>query len=268
MVGVPGQDEAMRRTDHTIVEAEKFKAAVEDPQGRLPQIINMVGDAGPGGEDMHFQNVEGTNLTNLADLFTQFATVNRPQIRSGLTDDDFFLLTSHIDAGLKLKIEKGLYVDLERLLPQDKGGPFDPMSSPEEDRLEWVRHEGGTFLEPARKVSRITSFRRWEQAFRSYATIFCGKNPSRSREIWQYISIINTAANSYTWDNVYSYDVVFRQLMEFNPARSWAVTYNQMWNLSMKDPLQKFTPKYGSGGNKVATSPPPGKKPGYCWSFN
>ena len=27
--------------------------------------------------------------------------------------------------------------------------------------------------------------------------------------------------------------------MAFNPQRSWAVTYNQMWNLSMKEPLTK-----------------------------
>ena len=27
--------------------------------------------------------------------------------------------------------------------------------------------------------------------------------------------------------------------MAFNPHRSWAVTYNQMWNLSMKDPLPR-----------------------------
>ena len=27
--------------------------------------------------------------------------------------------------------------------------------------------------------------------------------------------------------------------MAFNPQRIWAITYNQMWNLSMKDPLPK-----------------------------
>ena len=37
-------------------------------------------------------------------------------IGSGLTDDDFFHLTCHIDANLKTKIEKGQYVDLDKLL--------------------------------------------------------------------------------------------------------------------------------------------------------
>ena len=27
--------------------------------------------------------------------------------------------------------------------------------------------------------------------------------------------------------------------MAFNPNHSWAVTYNQMWNLSMRDPIPK-----------------------------
>ena len=63
--------------------------------------------------------------------------------------------------------------------------------------------------------------------------------PQRSREIWQYVSVINTAAASYSWENVANYDYTFRHLMEFNPSRSWATTYNQMWNLSMRDPLPR-----------------------------
>ena len=82
-------------------------------------------------------------------------------------------------------------------------------------------------------------FRHWEQAFRAYATIYWGANPKRSKEIWQYITVINTAATLYSLENVYNYDIMFRHLMAFNPQCSWAVTYNQMWNLSMKDPLPK-----------------------------
>ena len=93
------------------------------------------------------------------------------------------------------------------------------------------------FLVPARKESRINSSRRWEQAFRLYASIYCDKNPFRAKEIWQYISVIQTASTAYVWENVYGYDIVFRQLMAFNPNRSWAVMYNQMWNLSMREPI-------------------------------
>ena len=59
--------------------------------------------------------------------------------------------------------------------------------------MEWVQRDGSMFLVPARKESRINSFRRWEQAFRLYASIYCDKNPFRAKEIWQYISVIQTA---------------------------------------------------------------------------
>ena len=143
------------------------------------------------------------------------------------------------------------------------------------------------FLAPARKENKINGFRKWEQAFRIYATIYCGANPQRAREVWQYISIINTAVSAYISENVYHYNIVFRQLMEFNPARSWAVTYTQMWNLSMKDPLPRNFGKgsfhqgggsnfknlgssHAGGSNNTGNS---GNKQGrrksdYCWSFN
>ena len=142
--------------------------------------------------------------------------------------------------------------------------------------MQWIQNEYGTYLVPAKKSNRINSFRRWEQAFRIYATIYCGENPNRSREIWQYISVINTAASTYIWDNVYNYDIIFRQLMEFNPARSWAVTYTQMWNLSMKQTLSNTAPNYGKSvntGSGMLIQNGNGKsgrriKNDYCWSFN
>ena len=75
------------------------------------------------------------------------------------------------------------------------------------------------------------------------------------------------------WENVYSYDIVFRQLMEFNLVRSWVVTYNQMWNLSMREPLTNKSAKNfsggGSGGGENHSQVPRGKKKSdYCWSFN
>ena len=39
--------------------------------------------------------------------------------------------------------------------------------------------------------------------------------------------------------------------MQFNPGRSWAVTYTHMWNLSMRTPLpsRNTFPTSSSGGN-------------------
>ena len=151
--------------------------------------------------------------------------------------------------------------------------------------MEWIHQDGKTFLAPVvSKVGKITNVNKWDQAFRIYATIYCGANPSRSKEIWQYVSIIHTAANSFIWDNVASYDYTFHHLMEFNPQRSWATTYTQMWNLTMREPLTKnnFVRTTGSPGfsaqgggvNLVGfNSGQSGHKnnrpkSNYCWSFN
>ena len=110
--------------------------------------------------------------------------------------------------------------------------------------------------------------------------IYCGANPHRSKEIWQYITVINTAASSYLWDNIYNYDITFRHLMAFNPSRSWVVTYNQMWNLSMRDPIPRSNgqrnsniPFYSNSSNSASkpsgSSSSGGKrKSDYCWNFN
>ena len=154
----------------------------------------------------------------------------------GLTDDNFFHLTCHIDSGLQQKIEQGAFVDLDKLLPKDKTLDFSQSYS-NETKLEWVQREG--------------------------------------REIWQYISVINTASMHFNWDNVYHYNVIFRQVMEFNPSRSWAVTYNQMWNLSITNPIStrrgNFTNQLSNQSQNGATSSGNKfnrKKNDYCWSFN
>ena len=48
-----------------------------------------------------------------------------------------------VNTNLIHKIEKGEFVELEKLLPKDKLGRSD------ESRLEWVQRDGGTFLVPA-----------------------------------------------------------------------------------------------------------------------
>ena len=234
---IPELEQARIKTGKTIIEAEKFWAAIEPP---------------------------GTDLNHL------------PNIGSGVSDDDFFHLTCHIEPSLIHKIEKGEFVELEKLVPKEKL----ENKNPEESRLEWVQRDGGMFLVPTQKDNKINSFRHWEQAFRAYAIIYCGANPHRAKEIWQYITVINTAASSYVWDNVYNYDNTFRHLMALNPHRSWVVTYNQMWNLSMKDPIPKsssnskgFVSHQSSNGNRnnnYSNNNVQGRrnKSDYCWNFN
>ena len=124
-----------------------------------------------------------------------------------------------------------------------------------------------------------------------YTSTYCVANPNRSKEVWQYIDDINTASSSFLWENVYNYDITFRDLMEFNPQRSLVVTYNKMWNLGMKDSSSN-KPSFSRGGrnnnsfnfnrnpsmgsnnnNNTSNSTTPvsnalRRKPDYCWSFN
>ena len=250
--------------EHAIVETEKFKASVEVPPGRD-----------------NFDQFKDKEMDSEYNSLERRSSYEQDQSRhvfgNGLSDDDFFHITCHIDSNLKGKIERGEFVDLDKLLPKENSFQGRLNATNNETKLEWVQSEGSTYLVPASRTSRINCFRRWEQAFRMYATIYCTKNPNRAREIWQYVSIINTALMSFNWDNVYNYDIVFRQLMEFNPARIWAVTYNQMWNLSMTTPLnsQGQAGRKSMGSNNFSFSSGSNQKQNnskrkidYCWSFN
>ena len=155
-------------------------------------------------------------------------------------DDQFFHLTCHVDPQLAAKIERGEFIDLEKIMPKNNliGGTTGVQ------HMELVNKDGNMYFSPvADKGSKITGIRKWEQAFRIYAVIYSRANPHRSSEIWQYVHVINTAASSYIWDNVSQYDVVFRQLMGAHPERNWSNIYNHMWNLTMRDPINK------GGGN-------------------
>ena len=269
-VTVPGQEEARQKVDRTVLEAERFKATINNPPGMSREFVSNT------------------------DEDTISVQLNNSESEISKSDDDFMHLTCHVDPLLVSKIEKGEFVELERLLPKDRYTGARPSS---EQKLEWVRTDEGTYLVPSNdKTSKINSFRKWEQAFRVYATIYCGANPVRSKEIWQYVSVISTAASSFIWDNVANYDYTFRQLMAFNPKRSWAITYHHMWSLAMKDPIPKgHIPRnvnyFGGGGStKIDRSPNTSnssnksnsnsnggqnnnlkkwtKSPTYCWSFN
>ena len=257
-VVIPGLEEARNKTQRSILEAEKFRAKIASPPG----IANMVVDNGMMGDNLLINSNNDDNRIN----------VQNQVVGRGISDDDFFHLTCHVEPNLQQKIERGEFVDLDKLLPKNKVGAGGVPTN--EDRFEWVNRDGETFLVPATsKDSKITGIKKWEQAFRVYATIYCGANPNRSREIWQYVSVIHTAASTFLWDNVAQYDYTFRHLMAFNPLRSWALTYNQMWNICMKDPISRAgNGQFGGGSTNYTQNKSFGqgssKKPSYCWAFN
>ena len=198
------EDVAREVTDRIILESEKFKAQLVAPKG-MPSRIDS--------------NIE--------------------LLRKLDNDDDFFHTSCHIETTLKLKIEQGEFVDLDKLLPIDKGAGG--VSMAQDNRLGLVYEDGEAFLAPAKKVNKINSFRKWDTAFRVYSTIYSEANPHRASELLQYVQVIHLAASNNPWDNVAFYDFTFRQLMASKPWRSWAKTYTQGWNLAFTNTSKPFS---------------------------
>ena len=217
-------DEAKHHADHLILNAEKFRASVAaPPSGRL--------------------DVQGNNSNQQEEPIN----VNDPRLDQILSfirdnhDEEFYQITCHVDSKLKTKIQQGEFVELETLIPRNRGQILK-----EDDRLQQYVTKGGfMYWTLPEKNNKITNVRKWEQAFRVFAAIYCQANPSRSVEIWQYVHTINSAAVSFAWENVYYYDITFRQMMSERPKHSWAKMYSQLWHVAMCDPL----PKSSSGAN-------------------
>ena len=235
------REEAAREvTDRIILESEKFKAQLVAPKGMPSRIDSSI-----------------------------------ELLRKLDNDDDFFHTSCHIEPALKLKIEQGEFVDLDKLLPIDKGAGGVSMN--QDNRLGLVYEDGEAFLAPAKKVNKINSFRKWDTAFRVFSTIYSEANPHRASELLQYVQVIHLAASNNPWDNVAFYDFTFRQLMASKPWRSWAKTYTQGWNLAFTNTGRGVSNGNYSNSNASSSSNRGGKVPSKgsgnwkddcCWKYN
>ena len=245
------ENTARRISEEAILQAERFKAQIQPPTG------------------MTFSNPIKHCNNNEDDLRSKWEVENQRYLRYLESDDDeFFHTTCHIDESIRKKIEKGEFVELEKLL--QKRTHFEP----QEKRLQLVSRDGESyFVPPVDKETKIDSVKKWETAFRVYITIYCSANPQRSGEVLQYVDVIHRAAKIFSWDNVARYDYVFRQLMAAKPHRSWAKTYTQMWNLTLNEPIKKFNDQ-GSNNNNNSHNTYRGSNgqkkriEGCCWRFN
>ena len=115
-----------------MLQTEKFKAAIEKPPGVHfdPFSIDAQGFHMPQQRVQQvpvFKQQEPNKTMNGYEKFYQqtnpveYSQSGFRQIigSGGLSDNDFFHLTCHIDPLLKRKIENGEYVDLDKLLPKD-----------------------------------------------------------------------------------------------------------------------------------------------------
>ena len=145
-------------------------------------------------------------------------------------DNDYQMVDTHVDENLKKKILNFEYVDFAKLL-RNRG------QHDEETRLEFVNRNAITFLSPAsdRDSQQVTSHGHWKQAFRVFSNVITTRYPSKALELLQYGHTISTAAASYHWDNVYSYDKEFRRHIEHHPMRAWNIILQQAWTMLLKD---------------------------------
>ena len=96
----------------------------------------------------------------------------------------------------------------------------------------------------------VSSFSKWEQAFRAFSNIYTQAYPSRATELIQYNHLIYTVSLSFTWDNVYRYDNEFHLHMSNFPHRNWGVILQQAWFIYLKDRVTRFMDNKPNGKKK------------------
>ena len=114
---------AEEHAEKIVIDAEKMKANLVAPKGMLPIKI-----------DQNLQFLR--NIDN---------------------DDDFFHIHCHVNPSLRVRIEKGEYVDLDKLLPKDKsaGG----YSMDDEIGIQLVTKNGQTYLTPPATEKKVNSLK-------------------------------------------------------------------------------------------------------------
>ena len=116
-------------------------------------------------------------------------------------------MDSHVEEAVCKRILNNKYVDLAKLLTRDR------IDRVEDQRMELINRNGMSYWVPVGDrdtTGSITSFAKWEVAFRVFLNIYTAQYPFKSSELLQYCHVIYTASLSYIWENVYNYDREFR----------------------------------------------------------
>ena len=250
-----------RIADQLLVQAERFKAKVEAPKGNFLNDILMPYDHDKLRDK--FVKPEGLAPLDNKILF----------LRNFDQDDEFFHITSQIDSGLKQKIERGEFVELERLLPKDRSVNRTAGDELNRHLFQLITQGTNRYVEPPmqQRGGKINNIRKWDQAFRVYAAIYTHANPQRALEIWQYVYVIHTAASTNHWDNVYYYNINFHELMASKPWWSWGKTYTQGWNMAFNNSSvanSNYNTNSNSSSAGTSFNKPRDWKDDCCWRYN
>ena len=101
---------------------------------------------------------------------------NQTVFHSALLDEDYLIVGNYVDDLTKRKIGNGEYIDFAKLMPKDR------VSLEEDTHMEMVNKGGLSFWVPVakRENTAISSFGKWEQAFRVFSNIYTSFHPSLS----------------------------------------------------------------------------------------
>ena len=155
---------------------------------------------------------------------------NQTLLQSVIIDEGYLQVVAHMDRNLQEKVLRFEYIDFSRLLPLDR------LLQQDDQRLTFINKGGTPYLVPASengKDAQITSYARWEQAFCVFSEIITSKFPQKAQELLPYSYVIHTAAQTYTWENVYAYDCNFCIHVSNNPSCTWS--------MQLKDKVRDFS---------------------------
>ena len=238
------RDKGKDKSDRLLRDAEAGKARIYD--------IDL-----PGNYDKYSEQFERD--------FGQVRMRDSGREVSAVVDENYHLVGSHIDDTIRDKIVSNQYVDFAKLLPKTRS-MYD-----EDQRMFLYNKSGQQYWGPAQDRNQtIDSYFKWEQAFRVFCDVYTNRYPYRAGELIQYNHIIHTAALSFAWENVYTYDCEFRIHMSKNPTRKWGVILQQAYMMFIKDRARgRFNPQQSaSSGTNSGSNGNQGPKKKVCYGFN
>ena len=176
---------------------------------------------------------------------------------------DLHLLTSSVAPNcpkkMKHKIWRKDFVNLSTLY-------FGSDSSNVETHIKKTRESTVTSVKQA-PTKKLTSILSWSRAFQLYASIYTLKFPNEGSMLFQYMSLVQTLANSRV--DFIQYDEKFRMLQSVSP-KPWNVLHTETYLLV----TLSNQPQHSSASNNAfrsnsqsTTQRSPFLKPGYCWDF-
>ena len=192
----PPERQAERRAEELIRQAETQKAKIYDVPGRC---------------------------------LTSSKVDEQKFLHSLYVDANYAMVASHVDDITRRKIENCEYVDFGKLMPRDQ------VMSEEDNRMVPINENGEQYWKPFAdtKITGISSYSKWEVAFRVFSDIFARKFAEKSPELIQYGHVIYTTSLSHSWEQVYGYDREFRIHMSRYPLRSWGIILQSAWNMKL-----------------------------------